>query len=675
MSFHRSKLCSATQQGSSSTWIRCWRSRSSSSSSSSSSSKYGWNLLLSFLIVLQFLARPPNSMRMIGVVEGMITIVDTHQKFASRLDDTYGRQLWKGYEYYARLQSIVENRDLCPMATNVSTTTHVPEEQNYTVTVPSDGLPVALLVQDGGGCHLEDKINYVLSHIEPAGIVRYLIVTSGSLQHDQDQEQEMIPTENNRFYEPKERMTDAAATTSTSETSWLATAKSKMMQWKFYHRGKEEPHVDVPLYILHVTVASEYDMLDVLLHESSEEMAEGGPRITMDSNHGTHGSSGFFPSNANDAAVWTAVAAMIAACSCSLIMLLSASSDWDNEHPNTPPPARPTRQRLTREQVRRMFPIYRFDGEQLHRVSLPRQPSDGSHHDIESDGLNHHLLANDPPENVMRCSDLDVCSICLDEYEVGDKLRVLPCHHAFHSKCVGKWLSERSAVCPLCKEDLFVPENNDDEEEEGVVNAEATGATTTAVSSTEITSEEDNTSIWQQLFQHITTNTSMASPMETMEPMSGDEVMTLPQQPSSESNTATEVAIAPVDGTSGRTPMVSWWSRMFPSPRLVNTTGTTSPSLQLESTLTEPLLSESEQVDEGDIEASIQVANGGTTVGILPDHMVEPLHHPESIVSSSSDCSQQQPLPVVDAAEIANDTSLSVTEPVDVQSNVRQVSI
>lgn len=46
------------------------------------------------------------------------------------------------------------------------------------------------------------------------------------------------------------------------------------------------------------------------------------------------------------------------------------------------------------------------------------------------------------------------CYICLDDYEEGDKIRVLPCRHEYHMSCVDKWLKEIHGVCPLCRGDV-----------------------------------------------------------------------------------------------------------------------------------------------------------------------------------------------------------------------------
>ena len=43
------------------------------------------------------------------------------------------------------------------------------------------------------------------------------------------------------------------------------------------------------------------------------------------------------------------------------------------------------------------------------------------------------------------------CVVCLNVFEPSDRVRLLGCVHAFHAKCIDKWL-QRSAACPTCKQ-------------------------------------------------------------------------------------------------------------------------------------------------------------------------------------------------------------------------------
>ena len=46
------------------------------------------------------------------------------------------------------------------------------------------------------------------------------------------------------------------------------------------------------------------------------------------------------------------------------------------------------------------------------------------------------------------------CSICTDDFELGQDQRVLPCNHRFHPACIDPWLLNVSGTCPLCRIDL-----------------------------------------------------------------------------------------------------------------------------------------------------------------------------------------------------------------------------
>ncbi|KAF9193408.1 hypothetical protein BGZ50_007480 [Haplosporangium sp. Z 11] len=60
--------------------------------------------------------------------------------------------------------------------------------------------------------------------------------------------------------------------------------------------------------------------------------------------------------------------------------------------------------------------------------------------------------------NVTTLGDGTKCLVCMSEYEEGEDMRALKCHHGFHQECIDKWLTTGANKCPVCRAAAVVPE-------------------------------------------------------------------------------------------------------------------------------------------------------------------------------------------------------------------------
>ena len=54
-----------------------------------------------------------------------------------------------------------------------------------------------------------------------------------------------------------------------------------------------------------------------------------------------------------------------------------------------------------------------------------------------------------------KTNQIDECSICLEEYENGQRVYITKCYHKYHIECLSYWY-KKNKNCPLCREHICI---------------------------------------------------------------------------------------------------------------------------------------------------------------------------------------------------------------------------
>jgi len=114
-----------------------------------------------------------------------------------------------------------------------------------------------------------------------------------------------------------------------------------------------------------------------------------------------------------------------------------------------------------------------------------------------------------PTKKYQKSDKYDTCPICLNEYEEGVKIRILPCEHAYHIECIDKWLLRNNRLCPVCKRKVLPGGSDSESSDESTDNTSTTNINTTNRRSS-ITenqpNEEDDTNESSRLLVNVRTS-------------------------------------------------------------------------------------------------------------------------------------------------------------------------